>query len=203
MKPIYIGAILLGLSSLMSSPLLASSHEAGKTKSVICAGCHGVDGNSAVGSFPTLAGQHVTYLVKQLRDFKSGARTNSIMQSVAGNLSDTDMQDIAVYFSKQKAKPVAFDSSLVARGENIYRGGITETSVAACMGCHSPNGAGLAPAGFPSLRGQQPEYLETQLKNFRSGVRANDAGSIMRSVASRMTVEEIKAVAAYITGIVQ
>ncbi len=201
MKLRHIGAILIGLSSLTSFALLAGSDEAGKIKSALCAGCHGVDGNSVAGTWPVLAGQHASYLVKQLRDFKSGKRTNPIMQSIAGSLGDADMQDIAAYYSGQKIKPVAFDDSIVAQGENIYRGGITETSVAACMACHGPGGAGLEPAGFPSLKGQQPQYLESQLRNFRSGARANDAGKIMRSVASRMTEPEIKAVAAYIAGI--
>lgn len=201
MKLRHIGAILIGLSSLTSFALLAGSDEAGKIKSALCAGCHGVDGNSVAGTWPVLAGQHASYLVKQLRDFKSGTRTNPIMQSIAGSLGDADMQDIAAYYSGQKIKPVAFDDSIVAQGENIYRGGITETSVAACMACHGPGGGGLEPAGFPSLKGQQPQYLESQLRNFRSGARANDAGKIMRSVASRMTEPEIKAVAAYIAGI--
>ncbi|MFV2031209.1 MAG: cytochrome c [Gammaproteobacteria bacterium] len=201
MKLRHIGAILIGLSSLTSFALLAGSDEAGKIKSALCAGCHGVDGNSVAGTWPVLAGQHASYLVKQLRDFKSGKRTNPIMQSIAGSLGDADMQDIAAYYSGQKIKPVAFDDSIVAQGENIYRGGITETSVAACMACHGPGGGGLEPAGFPSLKGQQPQYLESQLRNFRSGARANDAGKIMRSVASRMTEPEIKAVAAYIAGI--
>jgi cytochrome c553 len=201
MKTSYIGVILLGVSSLMSFALLAGDPEAGKTRSALCAGCHGVDGNSIAGTWPTLAGQHATYLVKQLQDYKSGKRADPIMQGMAVMLSETDIQDIAAYYASQKAKPVAFDDSLVAQGENIYRGGITETSVAACMGCHNPSGAGLAPAGFPSLKGQHPEYLESQLRKFRSGLRANDAGKIMRSVASRMTEQEIKAVAAYIAGI--
>ncbi len=201
MKLRHIGAILIGLSSLTSFTLLAGSDQAGKVKSALCAGCHGADGNSVAGTWPILAGQHASYLVKQLRDFKSGKRTNPIMQSIAGSLGDADMQDIAAYYSGQKIKPVAFDDSLVAEGENIYRGGITETSVAACMACHGPGGGGLEPAGFPLLKGQQPQYLESQLRNFRSGARANDAGKTMRSVAARMTEQEIKSVAAYIAGI--
>ena len=201
MKPSHIGAILLAVSSLMSSALLAGNPEAGKSKSALCAGCHGVDGNSATGTWPSLAGQHVTYLVKQLQDFKSGNRADPVMQGMASTLSDPDMEDIAAFYASQKMKPVKFDDSLVAPGENIYRGGITETSVAACMGCHSPSGNGIAPAGYPALKGQHPEYLESQLKKFQTGLRANDANKIMRDVAKRMTEKEIKAVAAYIAGI--
>ncbi len=186
---------------MMSFALLAGDPEAGKTKSALCAGCHGVDGNSPAGTWPSLAGQHAKYLVKQLEDFKSDARVDPIMKGMASTLSDADIENVAAYYASQEMKPVAFDDSLVALGENIYRGGIKETSVAACMGCHSPGGGGIGPAGFPSLKGQHPEYLELQMKKFQSGSRANDAGKIMRNVAERMTESEIKAVAAYIAGI--
>ena len=123
------------------------------------------------------------------------------MKGMASTLNDTDMENIAAFYASQKAKSVSFDSDLIELGQNIYRGGITSTSVAACMSCHSPSGGGIEPAGYPSLKGQHPEYLESQLKKFQSGIRSNDAGKIMRDVAERMTEKEIKAVAAYIAGI--
>ena len=201
MKPSYIGAILIGLSSLMSFALYAADSEAGKTKSALCAGCHGVDGNSPNAIWPSLAGQHASYLVKQLENFKSGERADPVMQGMAATLSEKDVRDVAAYFETQKLNPVSFDANLVERGEAIYRGGITETSVAACMGCHSPSGAGNEPARYPSLRGQHSDYLVAQLKKFRDGSRANDSGEIMRKIAKRMTDSEIMSVAAYITGI--
>ena len=201
MKPSYIGVILIGLSSLMSFALFAADSEAGKTKSALCAGCHGVDGNSPNAIWPSLAGQHASYLVKQLENFKSGERADPVMQGMAATLSEEDMQDVAAYFETQKLNPVSFDASLVERGEAIYRGGITETSVAACMGCHSPSGVGNAPARYPSLRGQHSDYLVAQMKKFRDGTRANDSDQIMRHIAKRMTDSEIMSVAAYITGI--
>ncbi len=201
MKPSYIGIILIGLSSLVPFALFAADSEAGKTKSALCAGCHGVDGNSPNAIWPSLAGQHASYLVKQLQNFKSGERADPIMQGMAAMLSEADMQDVAAYFESQKLNPVSFDASLVELGEAIYRGGITETSVAACMGCHSPSGAGNEPARYPSLRGQHSDYLVAQLKKFRDGTRANDSGAIMRQIAKRMTDSEIMSVAAYITGI--
>lgn len=201
MKVSHIGAILIGLSSLMSFTLFAASADAGKAKSALCAGCHGVDGNSVNSIWPNLAGQHASYLVAQLRDFKSGKRTDPTMQAMSAALSEEDIQDIAAYFSSQKAKPVAFDDKAVAFGETIYRGGITETSVAACMSCHSPSGAGNGPAAYPSLKGQHPEYLVSQLNKFKDGTRANDAGNMMRNVAARMSDREMKSVAAYIAGI--
>jgi len=201
MKASCIGAILIGLSSLISFNLVAADSAAGKSKSAVCAGCHGADGNSANGVWPILAGQHASYLVKQLNNFKSAERADPIMQGMAAALGEEDIQDIAAYYASQKSKPVAFDKALVARGESIYRGGITEISVAACMACHGPDGAGNGPAVYPSLKGQHTDYLILQLKKFRDGTRANDSYSIMRSLAARMSDEEIMAVAAYISAI--
>ena len=201
MKSSYIGAILIGLSSLMSFALIAADSEAGKAKSALCAGCHGADGNSPNALWPILAGQHASYLVKQMKNFKSAERTDPIMQGMVAALSEADMQDIAAYFASQKAKPVAFDKTLVEKGESIYRGGIAETSAAACMACHSPSGGGNEPAIYPSLKGQHSEYLVLQMKKFRDGTRANDPGSMMRINASRMSDSEMMAVAAYISAI--
>jgi len=69
------------------------------------------------------------------------------------------------------------------------------------MGCHAPSGKGNGPAGWPSLKGQHPEYLVTQLQNFKQGTRANDTGQMMRNAVVRMSNDEMKAVAAYIAGI--
>ena len=202
MKPSHIGAIVIALSSLMSFNSFAADAQAGKTKSAACVGCHGADGNSISGTWPSLAGQHTSYLVKQLKDFKSESRIDPTMKGMAGILAtEADMQDVAAYYQSQKLKPVKFDDKLIAKGESIFRGGITETSVPACMACHGPDGKGNAPAAWPSLRGQQPDYLVSQLKKFRDGSRANDAGKTMRNVAARMTDAEISSVAAYIAGI--
>ncbi len=201
MKSSYIGAILIGVSSLMSFALIAADSEAGKAKSALCAGCHGVDGNSPNGTWPILAGQHASYLVKQMKDFKSAERTDPIMQSMVAALSEADMQDIAAYFASQKANPVAFDKKLVEAGESIYRGGINEISVAACMACHSPGAGGNALAVYPSLKGQHTQYLVSQLKKFRDATRANDPGNMMRGISKRMSDEEMMAVAAYISAI--
>lgn len=202
MKPSHIGAIVIALTSLMSISSYAADIQAGKSKSAVCAGCHGADGNSISGTWPSLAGQHASYIVKQLKDFKSEARVDPTMKGMAAILAtEADMQNVAAYYQSQKPKAVKFDDKLIEKGESIFRGGITEVSVPACMACHGPDGAGNAPAAWPSLKGQQPDYLVAQLKKFRDGSRANDAGSTMRNVAARMSDAEIMAVAAYIAGI--
>lgn len=201
MKPRHIKAFLLGLSGLLAaSSLQAADIEAGKAKTALCAGCHGPDGNSLNAIWPRLAGQHASYLVKQLRDFKSGKRVDPTMQGMVAALTDEDMVNISAYYETQTPSAATFDAALLAKGQDIYRGGITETSVAACMGCHSPSGSGNGPAAYPALKGQHPEYIAAQLQKFKDGSRANDAGKMMRNVANRMSEQEMKAVSAYVAG---
>ncbi len=165
----------------------------------VCASCHGADGNSGVPANPKLAAQHPEYLVKQLQEFKSGKRASAVMAGFAGTLSDEDMKNIAAWLAAQKAKPgFAKDKDLVALGERIYRGGIADRQIAACAGCHSPNGAGI-PAQYPRLSGQHADYTDAQLKAFRDGPRKNSAQ--MAQVAAKMNDREIKAVADYIAGL--
>ncbi|MCP4874273.1 MAG: cytochrome c4 [Gammaproteobacteria bacterium] len=201
MKASQVGAMILALSALLSFAANAGDIEAGKSKSAVCAACHGADGNSANGAWPSLAGQHASYIYKQLKDFKEGRRNDPTMVGMVALLNDDDMKNLAAYYESQQGKAVAFDGELVETGESIYRGGITETHVAACMGCHAPSGQGNGPAGWPSLKGQHPEYMLTQLKNFKQGARANDTGQMMRNVVVRMSEMEMKSVAAYIAGI--
>lgn len=201
MKPSLFGAMIIGLCSLMTSSLFAADTDAGKSKSIICAACHSADGNSVNGVWPKLAGQHATYLSKQLREFKNGTRADPIMQGMSAALSNEDMDDISAYYESQTIKPGGFDQEMVARGEAIYRGGITETSVPACIACHSPSANGNGPAAFPSLKSQHAEYIVIQLNKFKDGSRANDPGNMMRNVAARMLDSEMQAVAAYLAGI--
>jgi len=201
MKASYLGAIVLVLSGLSSFAAPAADIEAGKAKSTVCAACHGADGNSSSPTWPSLAGQHASYIYKQLMDFKAGRRNNPTMTGMVAALSDEDMKNLAAYYASQQPKGAAFDGELIGRGENIYRGGITEANVAACMSCHSPTGQGNGPAAWPSLAGQHPEYIVAQLQAFKQGARANDPGSMMRNVSARMSETEMQSVAAYLAGI--
>jgi cytochrome c553 len=171
----------------------------GQASFASCAGCHGVDGNSGTPANPKLAQQHPEYLVKQLQEYKSGKRANAIMSGLAAGLSEEDMKNIAYWVTSNKAKlGSATDKDLAALGERIYRGGIQERQIAACAGCHSPNGAGI-PAQYPRLSGQHAEYTATQLTNFRDGIRKNNLQ--MTQVAAKLNDREIKALADYIAGL--
>jgi len=172
----------------------------------VCAACHAADGNSVAATNPKIAGQFPEYLQKQLGDFKAQpgkkpVRESAIMTPMAANLSDDDIQSLAVYYSGQKLRPAsAADKDLAALGQKIWRGGIAASSVPACAGCHGPAGAGI-PAQYPRLAGQFAEYVAAQLKGFKDGARSNDANGVMRGVAARMTEREIAAVAQYAAGL--
>jgi cytochrome c553 len=169
--------------------------------SAVCAACHGPDGNSPIAANPNLAGQHASYLYKQLADYKAGKRKNAVMNGMVATLSDDDLRNLAAYFSAQKPRPgAAKDRALVALGQKLYRGGDLSSGMPACAACHSPDGAGI-PIQYPRLSGQHNDYTSAQLQSFRSGERANDPNSMMRGIASRMSDKQIAALAEYISGL--
>jgi cytochrome c553 len=202
MKNTVIAVLAAAFIGLMPNLLLAQGDAgAGQAKSALCGSCHGVDGNSPLAMNPKLAGQNARYMVKQLQDFKSGARAGAIMASMVLSLSDQDMEDIAAWYSSQQPTIQGADPELIELAERLYRAGNSEIAVAACSACHSPTGKGNAPAGFPSLSGQHAEYTLQQLKDFRSGVRQNDGSEMMRTVVERLTDKELEALASYVSGL--
>jgi cytochrome c553 len=201
MKRIVFTAFFGVILGMHSVAMAAGDVAAGKKKSAVCATCHSTDGNSLSDAFPKLAGQHESYIVKQLMDFKSGARENALMAPMASNLSEQDMADLGAYFASQKTAPGAVSEEYVALGEKIYRGGNKETGVPACMACHGPNGSGMPAAKWPKLSAQYNTYIETQLKAFADGTRTNDPNGMMGDIASKLSAKEMKAVSAYIFGL--
>lgn len=186
----------------LSGPALAGSAEAGQAKSVTCSACHGMDGNSLNPEWPSLAGQHESYIVKSLQSFKSGARQNVLMSSMALPLTDEDIADLAAYFAAQKRAGKVADPALVSTGERLYRGGNKDTGVPACLACHGPTGQGNPAAGWPAIAGQHASYSAAQLVAYRAKQRATDGDTqMMRNVSATLTDDEIKAVTSYIQGL--
>ncbi len=171
-----------------------------KISNDVCGACHTSDGSRGSPANPILQAQHPEYLIKQLSEFKAGKRANPVMQGFASQLSEEDMKNVAVFYgSKPTAKPgFAKSKDTVSLGEKIYRGGLSDRSVPACAGCHSPNGAGI-PSQYPRLRGQHADYTEAQLLAFRAGTRKNSPQ--MAGIVAKLNDKEIKAVADYITGL--
>lgn len=196
-----LSAVLAAVAFAGGQALAAGDPAIGQRLSTTCAACHGVTGSGFNPQYPNLAGQNARYLAKQLHDFRAGKRKNAVMSGMAAKLGDADIEHLAAYFAAQQPRPVAGDERLVAAGEAIYRGGNFDRGIPACMGCHAPNGVGNAPAGYPRLAGQHAEYAAVQLQAFANGTRANDPNRMMRDIASRMSEQEMRAVAQYIQGL--
>jgi cytochrome c553 len=210
-KKLQVLSISLALASATSILHAEGNINAGKQKSASCTSCHGDDGNSMVATFPKLAQQHSSYLVKQLHAFKDGSRNDPMMSAMALALTDEDITDISAYYATQKisenALPV-LDSdddnekpsgkkdvqALIAQGSDLYRNGDLKSEVSACIACHGPFGEGNKPASFPALKSQHADYLIKALTDFKSGARSNNPENIMYMIAKKMTDEEIKAV---------
>jgi len=170
----------------------------------ICAACHGADGNSIIAVNPKLSGQDAAYLLKQLNDYAKpagdkGARVNSVMTGILGGISAADRANVAAYYASQPHKPgVARSRNTIELGQLIYRAGMPERGVPACIGCHGPSGAGI-PAQYPRLAGQHAEYTVAQLKAFNDGTRRNSVP--MEHISARMSDAMMNAVADYVAGL--
>ncbi|HEX7081161.1 MAG TPA: c-type cytochrome [Gammaproteobacteria bacterium] len=183
--------------------IFGGSVEAGREKSTTCAACHGVDGNSVAPEWPSLAGQHPTYIYRQLQAYRNGERQDPAMVGFASMLSEQDMRDLAAYFSVQKLTPKGADPELVGLGEDIYRGGIPERGIPACTACHGPAGHGNYLAAFPRIGGQHSAYMLKTLHDYAEGARRSDAdyNQMMRNVADQLLEDEMRAVVSYVQGL--
>lgn len=207
--------LIFGLALIAPTALAAGDATKGKAMTAICAGCHGADGNSAVSSFPKLAGLGEKYIIEQLKAIKDGTDRKVVeMTGMLTNMNEQDFADIAAFYSNQpmqlsgsQAMKVKTNSGMevdaLKLGENLYRAGNSETKTPACTGCHSPKGLGNAPAGYPRIGGQFAAYIEKQLKDYRAGERTTDGSDqqIMRKVAQHLSDSEIKALANYVAGL--
>ncbi|MDJ0657484.1 MAG: cytochrome c4 [Xanthomonadales bacterium] len=178
--------------------------EAGQTKAVTCVACHGQDGNSISAEWPNLAGQHASYLARQLTLYRSGERQNAIMLGMVAALSDQDILDLAAFYAAKEVKPGVADDALIGLGQQIYQGGNAANGVPACMACHGPSGKGNPASGYPALAGQKDRYTATVLAAFKNGAvwgKGDNANAVMAMVAKNLTEEEIEAVSSYIQGL--
>ena len=166
-------SVLLGLSVAGMAQAKGGDPKAGKDKAALCAGCHGDDGNSMMADFPRLAGQYEAYIVKQVRDFKSGRRANN--DTLAG------MAQTVACVLFEKGNPL--------------------TGVYGCINCHGVRGKGKAKniSVFPRIGGQHRDYLIKELKDFRSGRRANDPAGMMAAIARKLSDDDITNVANYLS----
>jgi len=183
----FLFTITMLCGVLVTTPVLSDDIVAGEQKAENCVGCHGVKGQSNNGQWPNLAGQQKAYLLMQLKAFKSGSRSNSVMQAMVASLSDTDMINLAAYFA---SIPVTNKSQELA----TVKPGQAKANV--CLGCHGQNAAGNGQ--IPRLAGQHAEYLATQLTNFKQGFRKSGP---MQAIASNLSDTDIKDLVEYFSGL--
>ena len=180
----------------------AGNADSGKDKVATCVACHGQDGNSMVGLWPSLAGQNANYLVRQLQHIKSGKRSIVEMAGLLDNFSKEDLSDIAAFYASKNNTIGQVEADKVELGRKLYYSGSLEKGIPACTACHSPKGTGNAPAGYPLLSGQQADYVTKSLKNYRSGERNNDESSqMMMAIAYKLDDVEIDALSSFINGL--
>ena len=208
MKPNLAPIVLLTAFTLFAAQahaesLVDGSIDAGKAKSMTCTACHGAEGNSSLPTWPNIAGQSASYIVAQLNAFKGGSRTDPLMAPQAMMLSDEDMRNVAVYFESLPAAAMAVaNPATVSKGEALYRGGNADAGIPACLACHGPTGRGNPAANYPAVQGQHATYTAKQLRDYASGGRTSDGKTrIMRDISSRLSTDDIQALASYVQGL--
>jgi cytochrome c553 len=191
----------LAMAAAPGDPLLGRE----KADTERCLECHGAptegQGFSAGtdGKFARLGGQQYEYIVKQVKDFRSGKRKHEFMQMMARGISDADLADIAAYFAAQPAMPSATAAAQQhGNAAQLYVHGDPARKLPACASCHGESGKGLAGVA-PVIGGQGKAYLEQQLHDWRNGSRKNSAGDVMNQFTKPLSDAEIEALARYVS----
>jgi cytochrome c553 len=164
------------------APVRADDIEA---KVQLCAACHGANGiPNDPKTIPIIWGQQQSYLVKQLHDYRSGDRENSIMSPIAKGLAQDELRKIAAYFA---AKPWPTEHAAPASAP--------PNGIAQCQPCHQAKFEGGMPA--PRLAGLSYEYLLSSMRSFATDARTNngDMPKFMRALSD----SERDAIARYLS----
>ena len=162
-------------------------------KAQLCSACHGESGVPQQKTTPVIWGEQLGYLYLELRDYKSGARKNDQMSGIAASLERDDMMALAQYFSQKPwpnlAQPRASDAAVAQA--------LRATSSVVCTSCHQEGYKGEGTQ--PRLAGQQKDYLNQTMLDFRDGKRGNNPGmsDLMKSIAEN----DIPAIAEYLAGL--
>ena len=148
----------------------------------VCNACHDVNGRRKYATIPVIWGQQENYLLKQLRDFESGARNDEVMLWIAKTLTQEELRVAATYFAKQTwpARSAGAASTPPPPG------------LAVCQACHDTMAA-------PRLAGQSYEYLVESMRRFAEGERKNNA-TMMKMMAAIPPADR-EAMARYLSGL--
>ena len=186
--------IVFCLSLLGAQHTLAQNDEYATVRDKLqtCVACHGENGAAPIqAAYPILAGQHLHYLYVQLKDFKSGARKNAIMNPIAAGLEKQDMLSIAKYFSEQ-----AWPQNNERGGPDLAALGEQASTAGQCVQCHLGGYEGAS--GVPRLANQNYSYLRQTLLDFKNRVRTNapDKSSLMEAYSGT----ELDGLAQFLSG---
>jgi cytochrome c553 len=181
--------VLAGVLAIGGQAVAADAPE----KAALCATCHGEQGIPINKQTPVIWGQNEGYLYLQLRDFKSGARKNALMNPIAAPLEKADQLALAAYFSQQKwpnlGQPSAPDA-IAAKAQ-------TAASSIGCRGCHLDHFQGDGTTA--RLAGQWQDYLQATMMAFRDGSRGNNPG--MSDLMKATATDDIAALSQYLAGL--
>lgn len=177
------------VTALWGAAHAAGDVAAGEAKAQVCMACHGPGGASTQAMFPILAGQPAQSIASALYAYREGDRKNELMSPMAAKLSNKDLNDLAAYFSAQKAPPpsqsIAPDLASKARAVTVQY---------ACVACHGAQLQGQQQ--MPRLAAQHRDYLRAQLLAFRNGQRQDPDGT-MSSAAKSVADSDIDLLADY------
>ena len=211
--PIMVNAVESGSRIAWTTETLKlvknGNAEKGKNLAESCKACHGERGegmkaeardDGIIPAVPALAGQVANYTFKQLRDYFNGDRTNESMTSIAKGLAEQDAADVAVWYASLSTPKHKASNQNVAGAEKMVKEGDGKRILPPCFVCHGTDGQGEK-IDIPNLAGQQADYFEETMMAFRNedknGQRHNDIYSRMRLIAKQLSVDEIKALAAF------
>lgn len=191
--------------------------QAGQAKAAACVACHGIDGNSGMDMYPSIAGQNERYIAEQMGLIASGQRGGMAvaMLPFVTDLSAQDMRDIGAWYASQKASAGLADDTPIsegplagqpfyATGQQLYRGGDAQRGIPACIACHGGTGAGNPGPGWPHVAGQHASYIAQRLQQYRSGEHtlADDSQfQIMHQVTRQLSDAEIQSLSSYLQGL--
>ena len=186
---------------LLSPQLVGATEEGRQIAKAFCVACHGENGNAVETTNPKLAGQLRDFIELQLKNYRSGERSNPIMAAIAKPLSDRDIAAVSAYYAG--LPPMKFTgrvaAELAARGEVIFSKG--KPCAPACRYCHGSHGEGVAPV-FARLAGQYPKFVVDSLQPYRKESKfGNPYAYVMKAVVQELSDSDIEAVAAYVASL--
>ena len=196
--------VLVGVAAVPAAAAPPAIVTQGKGAAIACASCHGMEGaGNSAGGYPALAQMPQAYFTKQIADFKSGTRSNAVMSPIAKAITPEDAEAAASFYAalpRPQSPSAPADAGMIARGENLALNGAWDRGLPACFKCHAPGGTGVAPS-FPPIAGQHVGYTISQLQAWKTGTRTNDPLLLMKTVAEKLSDDEMRAVAAYLASL--